>query len=142
MVTEGDVRRLALAMPGAIEKPSYGGRPSWRTKARMFTWIRDDPVALVVWVESLEEKQVMVGSEPDKFFTTSHYDGHPIVLVRLDAVDEDEAAELIIESWRQRANKTAVKAWDSMGGSDPAADADADADADAGSAADPDPGAR
>ncbi|MGI9599373.1 MAG: MmcQ/YjbR family DNA-binding protein [Acidimicrobiales bacterium] len=107
-----DVRRIALDMPGAFEKESYGGRPSWRTKARMFAWIREDPEALVVWVDSLDEKEALIASEPDKFFTTSHYDGSPIVLVRLEAVDSDEAAELLIESWRQRATKTAVKQWD------------------------------
>ncbi len=43
----------------------------------------------------------------------AHYAGHPIVLVRLDAVDLDEAEELIIESWRQRAPKPVVRRWDS-----------------------------
>lgn len=113
MISHEDVRRLALDMPGAFERSSYGGRPSWRTKARMFVWIRDEPEALVVWVESEEDKHAMISSEPDKFFTTPHYDGHPIVLVRLEAVDVDEATELIIESWRQRSTKTAVKLWDS-----------------------------
>lgn len=105
------VRRLAMAMPGAFEKASYGGQPSWRTKQRMFTWIRDEPEALVVWVESEAEKLAMLASEPKKFFTTSHYDGSPIVLVELAEVDDDELGELIEESWCQRAPKTAVKAW-------------------------------
>lgn len=84
----------------------------------MFTWIRDldEPdrpeEALVVWVESLDEKEAMIESEPHKFFTTSHYDGHNIVLVDLGQTDEDELSELLIESWRQRATKTAVKKWD------------------------------
>ncbi len=82
----------------------------------MFTWIRelDEPPdeALVVWVESLDEKEALIQSEPDKFFTTSHYDGHAIVLVDLNRVDADELTELLIESWRQRATKTAVKKWD------------------------------
>lgn len=51
-------------------------------------------------------------AEPKKFFTTPHHDGEPIVLVRLDQVNEKEAARLIVESGRQRATKTAVAAWD------------------------------
>ena len=113
MISEDDVRRLALELPASFEQESYGGRPSWRTKPRMFAWIRDDPEALVVWVSSEEEKEALISSEPDKFFTTAHYAGHPIVLVRLDAVDLDEAEELIIESWRQRAPKPVVRRWDS-----------------------------
>jgi len=112
MLSHDDVRSIALDLPGAVERPSYGGRPSWRTATRMFTWIRDEPEALVVWVDSEDEKRGMIEAEPDKFFTTSHYDGHPIVLVRLEAVDEAEARELVTESWRLRAPRSAVRAWD------------------------------
>lgn len=78
----------------------------------MFVWIRENPEALVVWVESLDEKQALIAAQPKKFFTTSHYDGQPIVLVRLEKVSKKETVDLIIESWRNRATRTAVKAWD------------------------------
>jgi len=81
----------------------------------MFIWIREAPEGLVVWVESEEDKLAMISSESDKFFTTDHYDGHPIVLVRLEGVDVDEAAELITESWRLRAPKKVVADWDATG---------------------------
>lgn len=77
MIEPDDVRRIALALPGAYEQSSHDGRPSWRTKPRMFTWIRNDPEALVVWVESVEEKQALIAAEPDKFFTTPHTTGTP-----------------------------------------------------------------
>lgn len=91
---------------------SHRGRPSWRTKPRAFTWVRDDPVALVVCVRSVEEKLGLIESEPDKFFTTPHYDGHSIVLVHLERIDRSEAAELIEESFRLRAAKSLVAALD------------------------------
>lgn len=78
----------------------------------MFAWIRDDPEALVVWVESIEDKNALIAAEPATFFTTPHYDGQPIVLVRLEAVDTQEATELVTESWRLRAPKSLVKDWD------------------------------
>ena len=109
MISEDDVRRIALGLPGSYEQASHGGRPSWRTKQRMFTWIRDAPEALVVWVESVEEKEALLASEPEKFFTTPHYDGDAIVLVRLQAVAAEEAAELITESWRLRAPSSLVR---------------------------------
>ena len=112
MVSHDDIRSIALSLPGVLEQASYGGRPSWRTKQRMFTWIRDDPEALVVWVESEEEKHALIEAEPAKFFSTPHYDGQPIVLVRLEAVDRQEAEELVTESWRLRAPRTLVKEWD------------------------------
>lgn len=112
MITHDDVRRMASSLPGVEERPSYGGRPSWRTPQRMFAWIREDPEALVIWVADLDDKEALLASDAEAFFTTPHYDGHPIVLVRLDQVDPDEAAELIIDSWRHRAGRRAVAAYD------------------------------
>jgi hypothetical protein len=116
VVTHDDIRELAMALPGAFEQPSFGGRPSWRTKPRMFAWIRDDPEALVGWVDSEDDKEALIASDPATFFTTDHYDGHPIVLVRLQQVDVAEARELITDSWRQRAPKRAVADFDRAGG--------------------------
>lgn len=112
MITTDGVRRVALSLPGAYEQASYGGRPSWRTPQRMFAWVRDDPEALVVWVGSLDEKEALIASDPTVFSTTEHYDGHPIVLVDLDQIDHDEAAELIVDSWRHRAPRRSVADFD------------------------------
>ena len=112
MVTYDDIREIALSLPGAYEQASFGGRPSFRTTPRMFCWIRDEPEALMVFVESLEEKDVLLASDPDVFFTTPHYDGHATVLVNLDSVQADEARELITDSWRLRAPKTLLRGFD------------------------------
>lgn len=112
MVSHDEVRRIALGLPGAYEQASFGGQPSWRTKPRMFAWIRDDPDALVVWVDSQEEKVALIAAEPATFFTTPHYDGDAIVLVHLDAVDPAEATERITESWRLRAPRKLVREWE------------------------------
>lgn len=107
MVTEDDVRRIALSLPATSEKPSYG-TPGFRVRDRLFARIREEGEegnVLVVWVADEGEKHGLVSSEPDKFFTTPHYDGHPILLVRFDAVDIEELRELLTESWRLRAPK-------------------------------------
>ena len=62
------------------------------------------------------EKEALIAAQPKKFFTTSHYDGEPIVLVRLAKVTRAEAVDLIAESWRNRATKTAVKDRDAAQG--------------------------
>jgi hypothetical protein len=102
MVTEQDVRRLALSLPATTEKPSYG-TPGFRVKDRLFARLRDDGGTLVLWVPDEGEKLGLITSEPAKFFTTPHYDGHAIVLVLLSAVDEDELLELLTDAWRLRA---------------------------------------
>jgi hypothetical protein len=110
MVTEDDVRRVALSLPEAIEKPSYG-TPGFRVKDKLFARIREEGDVLVVWCEDLGEKDGLIASEPDKFFTTPHYDGHPLVLVRFGAIDVAELTELLTESWRLRAPRRVLHAF-------------------------------
>ncbi len=104
MVTEADVRRIALSLPATTEKPSYG-TPGFRVKDKLFARLREEGDVLVVWCEDLGEKAALIAAEPDKFFTTPHYDGHPTVLVRLGAVDATELRELLTDAWRARAPK-------------------------------------
>jgi hypothetical protein len=101
VASEADVRELALSLPATTEKPSYG-TPGFRVRDRLFARIREEGV-LVLWRESEEEKEALVEAEPEKFFTTPHYDGYPNILIRLGAVDREELAELLEESWRLRA---------------------------------------
>lgn len=110
MASEEDVRRIALSLPQTVEKPSYG-TPGFRVKDKLFARLREEPGVLVVWCEDEGEKQAMIASEPAVFFTTPHYDGHPMVLVRLDAVEVDELTELLTEAWRLRAPPRLVEAF-------------------------------
>jgi hypothetical protein len=112
VATEDDVRRIALSLPEVIEKPWYG-TPGFRVKDKGFLRIRAEAEGgLVVWVEDLGEKEALLSSEPDKFFTTPHYDGYPTVLVNLPAVDVKELTELIAESWRLRAPKRVLQKYE------------------------------
>ena len=117
MITDEDVRRVALSLPATTEKPSYG-QPGFRVKDRLFARIREEGDVLVVWVEGEGEKEALIASDPAKFFTTPHYDGHPMVLVRFDAVDADELTELLTDSWYLRAPKRLADEFDAgFGGS-------------------------
>jgi hypothetical protein len=49
---------------------------------------------------------------PDVFFITPHYNGYPAVLVRLEAVDLGQLAELVEDAWRVQAPKRMVAAHD------------------------------
>lgn len=113
MASEDDVRELALSLPATTEKPSYG-TPGFRVRDRLFARIREEGV-LVLWRESEEEKEALVEAESGKFFTTPHYDGYPNILIRLGAVDREELAELVEESWRLRAPESLVEQLDREG---------------------------
>jgi hypothetical protein len=112
VATEDDVRRIALSLPETTQKPWFG-TPGFRVKDKGFLRIRSEAEGgLVVFVSDLGEKEALLASEPEKFFTTPHYDGHPIVLVNLEAVDVDELGELITESWILRAPKRVLKMYE------------------------------
>ena len=78
----------------------------------MICRLRTDPDALVLRVTDLGEREALLQGQPEAFFSTPHYDGYPYVLVRLDAVDPVELAELIEDAWRLRAPKRVVKQFD------------------------------
>ena len=110
MADAAAVRRLALALDGVEEIDSDGF--DFRVGGKGFVWsyperqpgrgrvIRTDIAVLYVGDEA--EKQALVKGEPDLFFTTPGYDGLPLVMVRLDAVDAERLGELITDAWRMR----------------------------------------
>jgi hypothetical protein len=122
MASFEDVRRHALALPGAEERASRG-RLQWRVRERLFVWERPlrpkeidelgdaapaGPV-LGARVEHLIAKEALIAAEPEVFFTTSHFDGYPAVLVRLDRVAPDALEEVVVEAWLARAPAKAVE---------------------------------
>ncbi|WP_159792299.1 MmcQ/YjbR family DNA-binding protein [Puerhibacterium puerhi] len=113
MVSVDDVARLAAALPGVEEGTSYGHR-AWLVGGRRFAWLRpfskadvrrfgDRPVpagpVLALAVEDLGEKQAVLAEHPATFLDIPHLDGHPVVLVRLDAVGPEELAEALEDAW-------------------------------------------
>jgi hypothetical protein len=124
MATWDDVRRLALALPETAEKPMHG-TASWRVRDKLFVWERplrdreveelgeaapDGPI-LGARVEDLSAKEALLGDEPKLYFTTSHFEGHPSVLVRLDRIGSGDLEELIVEAWLARAPKRLAQSY-------------------------------
>ena len=66
---------------------------AWGTPISVFVAKRDLPQ------HGLREKEALLSSGSEAFFTTPHYDGYPVVLVDLDKIDHDELRELITDSW-------------------------------------------
>lgn len=109
MATVEDVRRIALSLPETIEQP-WHGTPGFRVKDKGFLRIRTEAEGgLVVFVSDLGEKQALLESEPEVFFTTPHYDGHPTVLVNLPSIGVDRLAEVITDSWILKAPTRVLK---------------------------------
>lgn len=117
-----DVRRLALALPEAEEGTAYGSL-AWKVKGKLFVWERplrtrdraelgdaapEGPV-VAARVEHEVAKRALVESEPEVYFTTAHFDGHPTILARLDRLDPGGLEELVTEAWLVRAPDTLAR---------------------------------
>jgi hypothetical protein len=111
VATVDDVRRIALGLPATTEKRSYG-TPGFRVRDKLFARLHDNPELLVVWCTDLAEKEALLASDPSRFTTTAHYDGYPLVLVRIAAVDVDELTELLTDAWRVRAPAKLLRQFD------------------------------
>jgi len=111
-----DVRRIAMSLPASEERLSRE-RLQWRVGGKLFVWERPlrakevaelggaapDGTVLGARVEHLGAKQAMLADEPEVFFTTSHFEGHPSVLVRLEKIALPELEEVVTEAWFARA---------------------------------------
>ena len=126
MATENDLRRLCLALPEVTgEGLDYGVRN--KEKVRGMVWafkIRPDPKKgripstdrVAIRVASLEEKEMILASDAEIFFTEPHYNGYPAVCAWLGRISEDELEELLQGAWRCLAPKALVKEFDSAVG--------------------------
>jgi hypothetical protein len=113
MVSEEDVRRVALSLPGVAERP-YNRLPGFRARGKLFARVHELPDAILVSCVDVGERDGLVASEPDKFFITPHYRGYPAMLVRLSSIDLAELTELLTESWRLNASKRLVAEFDAQ----------------------------
>jgi hypothetical protein len=106
------VRAIAGALPGAEESTTYG-QPAFKVGGKLFAWISPDrhaEGALAVRVDP-DEKQLAIEASADVLFQTGHYEGTPILLVRLEGVDRAELEERIEESWLLRAPERLADAY-------------------------------
>jgi len=109
--TWDDVAAIGLSLP-EVEVGTSFGTPALKVRGKGMCRMRSNPDALVLRVVDMGEREALLQGQPDAFFSTPHYDDYPYVLVRLEAVDPVELAELIEDAWRIRAPKRLVKAYD------------------------------
>lgn len=110
-MTRDEIRTLVLALPETEEGTSYG-YPSFKTGGKFLTRIRDEDDSIVVYVPSIDERDMLIEAEPHTFHLTDHYRSYPIVLARIASVDKAWLQGALRRRWRRVAPKKAVKAWD------------------------------
>lgn len=113
MATIDDVARLSSGLPEVTEGERYGNL-TWLVRGKAFAWDRpfskadikrfgsatppEGPI-VAVRVIDLAEKEAVLSTSSDAFFTIPHFDGYSAVLIQLKAVTMTDLREAIIDAW-------------------------------------------
>lgn len=99
MVTIEDVRSLALSLPRTTEA-LVRGRVKFRVGRIVYVAFSHDETVMG-FAFPREEREWLVGTEPEKFLMPSQSDlRYNWVLVRLAAIEAAEMRELVFDAWR------------------------------------------
>jgi hypothetical protein len=120
MIDRQSLRAMALAQPGATDDSTphayafgVGGKGfAWSWKERIDPKKPRIPRLDVLAVRCARpEKETILESDPQVFFTEPHYNGFPAVLVRLDRIDPELLREMLSSAWLAVAPRPLVKAY-------------------------------
>jgi hypothetical protein len=106
-----NVVAIGERLPG-VTASTWWGTPGLLVGKKGFCRMRTNPDALVVMVADLDDREALLRGNSGTYFTTPHYEDSPHVLVRLDAIDEGELADLIEDAWRLTAPSRLVAGYD------------------------------
>lgn len=95
------VTAIALGWPAVYEKLCFG-TPALYVEKKFFVRLKEDNHTVVVYHHDRDE---LIASNPDVFFTTDHYKNYPSVLIDLERVCKNELKALLANAWRIRASK-------------------------------------
>ena len=111
MVTIDDVRALASQLPRSYEA-LVRDRVKFRVGRIVYlAFSRDETIMGFGFPK--EEREALVASEPDKFSMPERGDlRYHWVQVHLDAIDEDEMRELVLDAWRMVVPKRVAAAYE------------------------------
>jgi hypothetical protein len=99
VVTLDDVRALAATLPRSTEA-FIQGRVKFKVGRIVYLAFAKDET-LMGFAYPKEEREALVGSDPEKFLLPRQSDmRYHWVVVRLEAIDHDEMRELVLDAWR------------------------------------------
>jgi hypothetical protein len=108
--TAKDFRKIALALPEAEERETWG-HPTFRVRDKMFAAMASDGGSVSIKARK-EAQAALVGSEPETFSIPAYVGHHGWVGVALAKVDAEELRELITEAWLMTAPKRLARTLD------------------------------
>jgi hypothetical protein len=113
-LTKAQIKKIVMSFPGAVEKPSYG-KPAFLIEKKFFTRLRSDDDSLVLFVGSIDERDMLIEAEPALFHITDHYKNYPTVLARIAKLDAKTLRGMLERRWKDVAPKKLQKEIEAKG---------------------------
>src|SRR5450432_3597199 len=110
-MTFDDVRKIALVWPEVEDSSSYG-TPALKVRKKVLARLREDGDSLVMPGVAIDERDMLVESQPKVFYFTDHYKDYPMVLIRLSKAKRATVEPLLRRQWRALASKRAIGNFD------------------------------
>lgn len=98
-----EVMAFGLALPDTEESTSYG-RPAVKVRGKAFVFPGRESGSFAV-ASPLDEKELLMETDPETFWETDHYSGWPAVLVRFGSAERERIETVITRAWWDRASK-------------------------------------
>jgi hypothetical protein len=111
------VRKLCLALPDVVERPSHGAPTFFYRAKKAFLMFHDDHHGdgrLAIWCHAPAGIQsLLVTEEPERFFVPAYVGHRGWIGMRLDVdVDWDEVAGVVFDAYKMVAPPKVVAALD------------------------------
>ena len=110
-MTFDDVRKITLAWPEVEDGKSYG-TPALKVRKKLLARLREDDETLVMLGVPLDERGMLIESQPKIFYFTDHYRDYPTVLIHLSKAKRGSVEPLLRRRWKELASRAAVKDYD------------------------------
>jgi hypothetical protein len=90
-------------LPGVTRSTSYG-TPALKVRGKLIVRLKD--AGTLVLLCPSEQKTLLMEISPQIYFETDHYIGYPAVLIRLQAIEDEELSLRLEDAWRFKAPKS------------------------------------
>lgn len=94
-----------LALAGVDLGTSYG-KPALKFRGKSLAATTAPESGSFVLQVGVEEKEVLLDTDPATFWETDHYHGWPAILVRYGTTADERIARLLARAWWDRATGT------------------------------------
>jgi hypothetical protein len=107
-MTFDDVRKISLVWPEVEDGTSYG-TSALKVRKKLLVRLKEDGDSMVMPGVPLDERDMLVESQPRVFYFTDHYKDYPMVLIRLSKARRATVEPLLRRQWRTLASKAAIR---------------------------------